>query len=227
MSGIVGAGSLLAGCAQTPMGPTVQVMPGPRKVLRRLPIRSGVVQAVRRAVGGRPGAECQYPSGRSARRSPPCWSAGWVPRSAAAGVPASARPAAPWAAPGSAPCRSSGEQLSIQEQYNNAFAQCMYAKGEMVPGYGPMMVQPPPPPYGRSTGPDARRAGAVDPPRAICGARPMGSRGRRPPPRSASIEGVSGLPVDGFPRRRCWRGCRPRRSPAVGTPLVIRANSPI
>src|SRR5262249_55806301 len=40
---------------------------------------------------------------------------------------------------------SSGEQGGIQQQYDNAFAQCMYAKGNMVPGYGPMMVNTPAP----------------------------------------------------------------------------------
>ena len=35
---------------------------------------------------------------------------------------------------------SANEQYGIQQQYDNAFAQCMYAKGNMVPGYGPMMV---------------------------------------------------------------------------------------
>ena len=46
---------------------------------------------------------------------------------------------------------SSNAQMSIQQQYDNAFAQCMYAKGDMVPGYGPMMSQSPPPP---PSGPD-------------------------------------------------------------------------
>src|ERR1700722_18153495 len=49
---------------------------------------------------------------------------------------------------------SSNEQYGIQQQYDNAFAQCMYSKGDMVPGYGPMMVNappPPPPPQGNLT----------------------------------------------------------------------------
>ena len=37
-------------------------------------------------------------------------------------------------------------QLTIQQQYDNAFAQCMVGKGNPVDGYGPAVVAPPPPP---------------------------------------------------------------------------------
>lgn len=39
---------------------------------------------------------------------------------------------------------SSKPQGSIQDQYNNAFAQCMYTHGNQVPGVGPIAVQEPP-----------------------------------------------------------------------------------
>jgi uncharacterized protein YcfJ len=39
---------------------------------------------------------------------------------------------------------SSNQQLSIQQQYDNAYAQCMFTRGNMVPGMGPAMMQPPP-----------------------------------------------------------------------------------
>ncbi|HEY5300394.1 MAG TPA: hypothetical protein VIJ55_06940, partial [Acetobacteraceae bacterium] len=38
--------------------------------------------------------------------------------------------------------RSSNAQTSIQAQYDNAFAQCMYSLGNAVPAMGPMVVQP-------------------------------------------------------------------------------------
>jgi hypothetical protein len=93
---------------------------------------------------------------------------------------------------------SSGQQGGIQEQYNNAFAQCMYAKGDMVPGYGPMMVQsPPPPPY---AGTDLTRAVQVQ---LIRLGYMRGTADGVVGPQTASAisqyEGVSGLPVDGLP----------------------------
>ena len=38
-----------------------------------------------------------------------------------------------------------------QAQYDAVYAQCMYAKGNMVPAYGPMMSDVPPPPPGPDT----------------------------------------------------------------------------
>jgi hypothetical protein len=35
---------------------------------------------------------------------------------------------------------ASNDQATIQQQYDNAYAQCMVAKGEQVPGYGPVGV---------------------------------------------------------------------------------------
>jgi peptidoglycan hydrolase-like protein with peptidoglycan-binding domain len=37
---------------------------------------------------------------------------------------------------------SSNDQLGIQAQYDNAFSQCMYAKGEQVPGFTPVPMAP-------------------------------------------------------------------------------------
>jgi hypothetical protein len=41
---------------------------------------------------------------------------------------------------------SAAAQGGIQQQYDNAFAQCMYARGEQVPGYAPLAVQSAPAP---------------------------------------------------------------------------------
>ncbi|HEV2300412.1 MAG TPA: hypothetical protein VGR91_02470, partial [Stellaceae bacterium] len=53
-------------------------------------------------------------------------------------------------------------QMSLQQQYDMAYAQCMYAKGDRVPGFGRGPGGPPPygpPPYGPPPG------AAVPPPR--------------------------------------------------------------
>jgi hypothetical protein len=93
---------------------------------------------------------------------------------------------------------SSGAQVGIQEQYNNAFAQCMYAKGEMVPGYGPMMVQSPPPPS--ASGVDLTRAVQVQLIRLGYMRWPAdGVAGPQTATAISQYESVSGLPVDGYP----------------------------
>jgi hypothetical protein len=38
---------------------------------------------------------------------------------------------------------SSGAQYGIQQQYDNAFAQCMYSHGDQVPGFAPPPAYPP------------------------------------------------------------------------------------
>ena len=94
---------------------------------------------------------------------------------------------------------SSGDQYGIQQQYDNAFAQCMYSKGNMVPGYGPMMVNAPPPP---PPGPDTSLTYAVQTQLIRLGYMRPPADGVSGPRTSAAIsqyQSVSGLPVDGFP----------------------------
>jgi Putative peptidoglycan binding domain len=94
---------------------------------------------------------------------------------------------------------SSNEQMGIQEQYNNAFAQCMYAKGNMVPGYGPMMVNAPPPP---PPPPGANLTYAVQTQLNRLGYLRSPPDGVSGPQTSAAIsqfQSVTGMPVDGVP----------------------------
>ena len=94
---------------------------------------------------------------------------------------------------------STNEQPAIQQQYDNAYAQCMYAKGNMVPGYGPMMVNAPAPP---PAVPDAHLTAAVQHQLIRLGYLHGTADGVSGPQTSAAIsqfESVSGLPVDGVP----------------------------
>jgi len=90
---------------------------------------------------------------------------------------------------------SSNAQGGIQEQYNNAFAQCMFAKGNMVPGYGPMMVNAPPPPQAdltRAVQTQLIRLGYMrGPADGVVG--PMTGSA------ISQFQSVSGMPVDGMP----------------------------
>ena len=95
---------------------------------------------------------------------------------------------------------SSYAQLSIQQQYDNAFSQCMYAKGEQVPGFAPIATMAPPPPgpvasadpMVRSTQFELIRLGYLQ-----GGA--DGYMGPRTRGAIASFEQANSLPVDGSP----------------------------
>jgi len=75
----------------------------------------------------------------------------------------------------------------------------MYAKGEMVPGYGPMMVNaPPPPPYGWDMG--LTRAVQVQLIRlGFMGGPADGVAGPQTSQAISQYESMSGMPVDGMP----------------------------
>jgi hypothetical protein len=152
MPGILAPIMLLTACAQTPMGPTVNVMPGPGKPFDAFQNDQAVCnQFAQQAVAGQ--AQNANAQGVGAAALTTVLGAGLGAaigggRGAAIGAGAGAL-----GGTGIGASTSSNAQYSIQQQYNNAYSQCMYSKGNMVPGYGPMMSQPPPygappPPYG-------------------------------------------------------------------------------
>jgi len=132
---------LLAACAETPMGPTIQTMPGPNKSFSNFQsdqaiCRNFAEQAVR-------------DQARNANMR--ALGTGAITTALGAGLGAAVgggRGAGIGAAAGAlgggglGAMRSSNAQNSIQAQYNNAFAQCMFSLGNSVPGMGPMMTQP-------------------------------------------------------------------------------------
>jgi hypothetical protein len=189
---------LLAGCAQTPLGPTVQVMPGPGKSFDAFQYdQASCKQFAQQAVAGQ--AENANMRGVGGAALTTVLGAGLGAaigggRGAGIGAASGALGGA-----GIGAMSSSGQQGGIQEQYNNAFAQCMYAKGEMVPGYGPMMVQPSPPPY---YGADVDLTRAVQAQLVRLGYLRGAADGVAGPQTASAIsqyEGVSGLPVNGLP----------------------------
>jgi len=198
---VVGAlvpGLLLAGCAQTPMGPTVQVMPGTGKSFEAFQYDQASCKQFAEQSGA---GQAQNANTRAVGAA----AIGTVLGAGLGAAVGGGRGAAIGAGSGAivgtgvGMGSSSNEQLSIQQQYDNAFAQCMYAKGDMVPGYGPMMVQaPPPPPFG--SGYDLTRAVQVQLIRL--GYLHAAADGVVGPQTSAAIsqyESVSGMPVDGMP----------------------------
>ena len=124
---------VLSACAQTPMGPTVMVMPGPGKpfdvfqgdqlLCKQFAEQSVAGQAENanmRAVGGAvlttalgAGLGAAIGGGRGAGIG------------AASGALGGA---------GIGAVGSDNANMSIQQRYNIAFAQCMYSRGNQVPG---------------------------------------------------------------------------------------------
>jgi hypothetical protein len=189
----------LAGCAQTPLGPTVQVMPGPGKSLEAFSYdQAGCKQFAEQSVAGQ--AQRANLRGLAAGAITTALGAGLggaIGGGSGAGIGAAAGAVGGGAlgAGGSA-----SAQVGIQQQYDNAFAQCMYTKGDMVPGYGPMMMQSPPPPG--PVGYDPNLTHAVQGQLYRLGylhSPPDGVFGPQTSTAISTYEQAAGLPVNGVP----------------------------
>lgn len=191
-------GLLLSGCAQTPMGPTVQVMPGPGKSFDAFNYdQAGCRQYAEAMVAG----QAQNANNRAVGAA----AIGTVLGAGLGAAIGGGRGAAIGAGSGAIAgtglgmSSSANEQYGIQQQYDNAFAQCMYSKGNMVPGYGPMMVNAPaPPPAVSGTNltfavqQQLNRLGYLHSPAD-------GVAGPQTATAISQFQSVSGLPVDGYP----------------------------
>jgi uncharacterized protein YcfJ len=135
---------LLAGCAVTPMGPTVAVMPGPNQPFDVFATDQAACKSY----------AAQQVQGQAERSNQRAIFNSLVPTVLGAGTGAAvgnlygnpgggaAAGAAGGALAGTevAANASSNDQMSIQQQYDNAYVQCMYAKGYDVPGWPPHSV---------------------------------------------------------------------------------------
>ena len=138
---------ILASCATTPMGPTVQVMPASTKPFQ-------VFQQDQEQC--KQYAQSQV-AGQAEKTNMEAAGIGLLSAGLGAGVGAAfgggvgaAQGAALGAVPGAiiGGSHAQGVQGSIQAQYDNAYLQCMYSKGNQVPGVAPQMggaYMPPPP----------------------------------------------------------------------------------
>jgi uncharacterized protein YcfJ len=145
----VGAIALLAGCAATPLGPTVQVMPGPGKTFDTFQSDNASCKGFAASqVEGQADAANKQAVGAAVLTTVLGAGLGAAVGGAAGDAGAGAAIGAAAGAGGGAAIGANGSsnaQMSIQQQYDNAFAQCMYAKGEQVPGFAPIASAPPPP----------------------------------------------------------------------------------
>jgi hypothetical protein len=180
------------------MGPTVQVMPGPGKPFDQFQTDQVVCkQFAEQSVSGQ--AQNANVRGVGAAALTTVLGAGL---GAAIGGGHGAAIGAAGGALGGAgvgAATSSNAQNSIQVQYNNAYAQCMYSKGDQVPGYAPApaaYAPPPPPPSSGSLTQAVQvqliRLGYLPPPAD-------GVLGPQTSAAIANFERATGLPVDGTP----------------------------
>jgi hypothetical protein len=127
---------LLAGCAQNPMGPTVPVMPGPNTSLGQFQndqavCRNFADQAVRDQAQG---ANLRGLGGAALATGLGAGLGAAIGGGRGAGIGAAA---GALGGTGLAARNTSNANVSIQSQYNNAFAACMFSLGNTVPSMGP------------------------------------------------------------------------------------------
>jgi peptidoglycan hydrolase-like protein with peptidoglycan-binding domain len=139
------ASLLLGGCASTPMGPTVPVMPAANKPFEVFQQDQLVCkQFADQQVGGQ--AESANTKAIGGAAIGTLLGAGLgaaIGGGQGAGIGAAS---GALLGTGVGAGTSGGAQLTIQQQYDNAYSQCMYSKGNQVPGFQPAVVYAPPPP---------------------------------------------------------------------------------
>ena len=137
----------LSACVPAKMGPTVQVMPGTGKSFDTFKADQAACEQY---------ADDQVAAARKEANQQAVGTA-LVGTALGAGLGAAAGDAGVGAAAGAvagtgvAAANAQGAAQTIQQRYDIAFSQCMYAKGDLVPGYEPPPAPvpeaaPPPPP---------------------------------------------------------------------------------
>ncbi len=137
-AGILG---VLAGCAATPMGPTVQVMPAQGKTFEMFQADLAACKYFAAAeVQGQADAANQRAAGGALLTAVLGAGLGAVIGGAGGNAAAGAAIGAATGAGGGAiygANASTAARYNIQQQYDDTFAQCMYAKGNQIPGFAP------------------------------------------------------------------------------------------
>ena len=146
VASVAAVGLLLSACAQPSMGPMVQVMPGPSKPMGEFQNDDAMCRGVaQNAVRGQAEAANQNSAvaaglgtlGGAALGAAIGAAAGNAGAGAAIGAGTGLAAGGLYGANG-----ASNAQAGMQAQYDNAYAQCMYSRGNSVPGYGPPPAAP-------------------------------------------------------------------------------------
>jgi Putative peptidoglycan binding domain len=215
----VSSAAFLVGCAVTPLGPTVQVMPGQGKSFETFQADNTSCRSFAAGqVSGQADAANQRAVGTALLGT--ALGAGIGAAGGSLGDDAgggAAVGAAAGAAGGTAigAGSSSNDQMNIQAQYDNAFAQCMFAKGEQVPGYVPVAAvpassAPAPDPLVRATQSELIRLGFLK-------GSADGYIGPKTHAAIASFEQANGLQADGSASPRLLARLQATSTTAVAT----------
>lgn len=138
-------GCVLGGCVTTPPGPTVSVLPGPGKSFERFQEEDAFCRDyARRQVAGTPEqADAQLIRSAVIGTLLGAGLGAALGGGQGAGVGAAA---GTLIGTGVSSGQGAWSQMSIQQRYDVAYMQCMYAKGNQVPGYTVVAAPYPPPP---------------------------------------------------------------------------------
>jgi hypothetical protein len=131
----------LSACVQTPMGSTVQVMPGPNTSLANFQNDQATCrQFAQQAVADQAqGANLRGLGTAALTTALGAGLGGAIGGGRGAGIGAAG---GALGGGGLAAIGSTNAQNSIQAQYDNAFAACMFSLGNTVPSMGPTMTRP-------------------------------------------------------------------------------------
>jgi hypothetical protein len=145
---ISGTMILLAGCATQPTSPSIRVLPAPYKPFE---VYQRDVNECEQYAGDRTRGGAEAANNRAVGAAVIGAGLGLAIGAATGNGRAAATGAAVGGAAGTVVGADQSErsQYGLQRRYDNAFAECMYAKGNQVPGYYGPSGPPPPPPPGR------------------------------------------------------------------------------
>jgi hypothetical protein len=139
---------VLSGCVEAPMGPTVAVMPGPNKPFDAFQSDQALCrQFAEQQVGG-----AQQAQQTGTNQALVDTGIGAVLGAGAGALLGGGRGAAIGAGVGGlggaavGTSQAAGTQMSVQRRYDIAYEQCMYSRGNQVPGYVQPAASPAPPP---------------------------------------------------------------------------------
>lgn len=201
----VGISAFIAGCAVTPGAPTVGVMPGPGKAFATFQAdNASCKEFASEQVKGQAEASNQRAVGAALLTTVLGTGLGAATGGLAGDAGGGAAVGAAVGAGGGAVLgagNSSADQAAIQQQYDNAFAQCMYSRGNQVPGFAPVVAAAPaaaaaaPDPLVRATQSELNRLGYLRAPAD-------GYAGGHTRSAISSFEQANGLPVDGVASSR-------------------------
>jgi uncharacterized protein YcfJ len=145
-------GGALAACASIPLGPSVAVMPGPGKPFElfqqdNATCRQFAAQQI--GVNPREAAREQVVTGAAAGAALGAAS-GALMGAGREGPTESLAGAGLLVGTAAGANAATASAMTLQRRYDIAYMQCLYAKGNLVPGYpAPHYAPPPPPPRGR------------------------------------------------------------------------------